>query len=102
MGKTWFFTAIFFVVLSVVQAECFQIKSFSEILIEGKIKEHIARCEKYGPKFEKEGKFMFAAITYLRAGQLYIYTGNYEAGLASGLKAASLAEKANSAITQLL
>jgi CHAT domain-containing protein len=100
MGKTWLFTAIFFVVLSVVQAECFQMKSYSEILIEGKIKEHIARCEKYGPKFEKEGKFMFAAITYLRAGQLYIYTGNYEAGLASGLKAASLAEKANSAITQ--
>lgn len=100
MGKIWFFAAIVVVIVTATQAESYQLKSFSEILIEGNIKEHIARCEKYGPKFEKAGKFMYAAIAYLRAGQLYNYIGNYEAGLASGLKAASLGEKAKSSITQ--
>jgi CHAT domain-containing protein len=100
MWKTCLLATMIVAIVSVVQAECYQIKSFSEILIEGNIKYHIERCEKYAPKLEKAGKFMFAAIAYLRAGQLYNYTGNYEAGLASGLKAASLAEKSNSPITQ--
>ena len=100
IGKIWFFAAMIAILLIPTRAESYQMKSFSEILIEGSIKEHIARCEKYGPKFEKAGKFMYAAIAYLRAGQLYNYIGNYEAGLASGLKAASLAEKVKSSITQ--